>query len=69
MQTGLVGGRPVVWSNALAAASKEERHSDNGAMYENGWRAVRSFPVEGDSAEYKVWLHGELFALMWLDRN
>ena len=34
---------------------------------ENGWRALHSFPVEGDSAEYELWLDGELFALMWLD--
>jgi hypothetical protein len=37
-------------------------------MYENGFAAVRSFPVEGDSAEYEIWRDGELFALVWLDR-
>ena len=36
-------------------------------MSESGWRALRSFPVEGDSAEYEIWLDGELFALLWLD--
>jgi hypothetical protein len=36
-------------------------------MSRGGWRALRSFPVEGDSAEYELWLDGELFALLWLD--
>jgi hypothetical protein len=37
-------------------------------MYGPGWHALRSYPVEGDSAQYELWRDGELFVVMWLDR-
>jgi hypothetical protein len=31
------------------------------------WKPVRTYPVEGDSAEFELWLDGEQFAAMWLE--
>ena len=45
-----------------AAAPQQAR-----ARRRSGWEALRSYPVEGDSAEYELWFGERIYAVMWLE--
>ncbi len=33
----------------------------------NDWSALKSYPVEGDSAEFELYMRERLYAVMWLE--